>query len=77
LVQGWNKFRDWHDLPPNVRVDLEYLGDKKFDVLFISDAQDHSVIPGFHSRSLHKFQTDFYDVDLTISNVNFPKLVRH
>jgi hypothetical protein len=74
-VQGWNKFRDFHDLPANVQIELLYHGKNIYEIFEITDLDNGKVIPEFHSRSMHSYKTEWFDVDITLANWDAPKLV--
>jgi hypothetical protein len=76
LVQGWNKFRDFNDLPKNVQILMIYRGNNLYEIDEIFDLDDNRSIPSFHSRSLHPTETTFFDVEITAGNIDAPKLVR-
>jgi hypothetical protein len=74
-VQGWNKFKEWHDLPNNVEIELIYYGNKKFGIFSINDLGPQVHIPSFHSRSVHPTKTAYFDMQLYPSNISAAKLV--
>jgi hypothetical protein len=76
LIQGWNKFKEFNDLPKNVQIVMIYWGNNFYQVDEILDLDANHSIPSFHSRSLHPNQTTFFDVDITTGNIHAPKLVR-
>jgi hypothetical protein len=76
LIQGWNKFKEFNDLPKNVQIVMIYWGNNFYQVDEILDLDANHSIPSFHSRSLHPNQTTFFDVDITAGNIHAPKLVR-
>jgi hypothetical protein len=75
LVQGWNKFKEFHDLPKNVKIEFMYRGNNIYEVMEVNDIDDGIPIPPFHSRSLLPTRTAIFDVELTQLNLDRPKLV--
>jgi hypothetical protein len=76
LIQGWNKFKDFNDLPNNVQILMIYWGNNHYQIDEIFDLDGNRSIPSFHSRSLHPKETTFFDVEITAGNIHAPKLVR-
>jgi hypothetical protein len=74
-VQGWNKFKEWHDLPNNVEIELIYNGNRKSGIYSINDLDSRIHVPSFHSRSLHPTKTAYFDMQLAHSTLSVPKLV--
>jgi vacuolar-type H+-ATPase subunit I/STV1 len=73
--QGWNEFKDHHDLPDNVIVTFTYHGNNFFEVSETEEIICSNQIPPFHSRSLDPAKTTYFDVQLADVQVNVPKLV--
>ncbi|GAU45081.1 hypothetical protein TSUD_85670 [Trifolium subterraneum] len=74
LIQGWNKFRDFHELPTNVEIELAYYGDNVFEIFSINDLDNGRHISSFHSRSLHPGRTRVFNIPLTPTTVDLPYL---
>jgi hypothetical protein len=75
LVQGWNKFKAFHDLPRNLEIVFMYRGNNIYEIMEIHDFDSGKYIPAFHSRSIIPSKTAVFDVELTNFNVDRPKLV--
>ncbi|GAU32455.1 hypothetical protein TSUD_144640 [Trifolium subterraneum] len=75
LTQGWNKFKEFHNLPDNVEVMLSFHGNNTFQVDVIKELKGRAEIPSFHSRSLHPTRTSVFDFSLTPNNVDVPQFV--
>ncbi|WJX94810.1 hypothetical protein P8452_76192 [Trifolium repens] len=72
--QGWNEFKDHHDLPDNVIVTFTYHGNNFFEVSGIEEIVCASQLPPFHSRCLDPTKTTVFDIELTPPQINVPKL---
>jgi hypothetical protein len=75
LVQGWNEFNNFHDLPKNVEIRFMYRGNNIYEIMETNDLDSRIHIPAFHSRSSLPTRTATFEVELTNLNVDRPKLV--
>jgi hypothetical protein len=75
LVQGWNEFKNFHDLPKNVAIRFMYRGNNIYEVMEIEDLDIECHIPAFHSRSIMTGRSATFDIEVTNLNVDKPKLV--
>ncbi|GAU45082.1 hypothetical protein TSUD_85680 [Trifolium subterraneum] len=73
LVQGWNKLKDFYNLPNNVQVNLIFHGSNEFEVQSVKEVLSPNEIPPFHSRSLLPQRTAVFDFELTRINIQVPK----
>ncbi|KAK2430000.1 hypothetical protein QL285_028383 [Trifolium repens] len=74
LVQGWNEFKNFHDLPKNVEILFMYRGNNIYEIMETNDLDSRIHIPAFHSRSSLPTRTATFDVELTNLNVDRPKV---
>ncbi|KAK2444077.1 hypothetical protein QL285_015131 [Trifolium repens] len=74
LIQGWNKIKEFHALPDNVEIELDYLGDNIFDIFQINEIVWPTRAPSFHSRSLIPTLTANFEIELTPLNIDVQKL---
>ncbi|KAK2428165.1 hypothetical protein QL285_026701 [Trifolium repens] len=74
LIQGWNKIKEFHALPDNVEIELDYLGDNIFDIFQINEINETARVPSFHSRSLIPTLTANFEIELTPLNIDVQKL---
>jgi hypothetical protein len=75
LIAGWNKFKEWHDLPDNVHMVFIYHGNNEFEISEIYDINEDHQIPPFHSKCLHPLDTAYFDIEVTVANYIAPKIV--
>ncbi|GAU41024.1 hypothetical protein TSUD_133310 [Trifolium subterraneum] len=74
LNKGWEEFNNFHNLPKNVEVVLDYYGSGVFSIKNFKELTLKSQLPAFHSKSLIPNKTTCYEVTLMPMNYNGPKL---
>ncbi|PNX91516.1 hypothetical protein L195_g047647, partial [Trifolium pratense] len=73
LIQGWNKFKNFHNLPDNVHIELIFHGNNEFEVHSVRELNSPNDIPPFHSRSIRPPHIAVFDFKLTQTLVDQPK----
>ncbi|KAK2356831.1 hypothetical protein QL285_094154 [Trifolium repens] len=84
IAQGWNEFKDFHEMPESVEIELIYHGNNVFEVLqFKQLITDNEIqpfqfetcteIPAFHSRSIEPEKTVFFEIELNDLQIGLPE----